>query len=340
MRLFLLIAIVVLLSSGCRIDRPPVEINAPIIGGGNVVYICNEGNYQYGNASISYYDHVANSVVEKYYQQINQMPLGDVCQSMSFANGNAYLTINNSGKVVVVDRNTFEWKSDILGFTSPRQLISVGNSKAYVSEIFDNRLRVIDLNENRITKSILLGGESEEMKVIYGKAFITSPTRGMLYVVDTETDRLNDSINLRKGASFIREDKEGMLWVLCSGDDDENGALYKINPTSLQILSQFDFNDSKTPTRLKMNNSNDTLYFVNQSIYKMGISETSLPDQAFIKANERVFYALGINPENNDVYVADAIDYIQPGTVLIYSQSGVETNTFKAGIIPGNFYFE
>ena len=103
-------------SSGCRVDRPPVEIDTPILGGGDLVYVCNEGNYQFGNASISYYDHATNSVVEKYYQQINQMPLGDVCQSMSFGNGNAYLIINNSGKVVVVDRNTFEWKSDILGF--------------------------------------------------------------------------------------------------------------------------------------------------------------------------------------------------------------------------------
>ena len=327
-------------SSGCRVDRPPVEIDTPILGGGDLVYVCNEGNYQFGNASISYYDHATNSVVEKYYQQINQMPLGDVCQSMSFGNGNAYLIINNSGKVVVVDRNTFEWKSDILGFTSPRELMLVSNSKAYVSEIFENRLRVVDLNENKISTSIRLGGESEEMKVIYGKVFITSPNRGMLYVIDAETNALSDSINLSKGARSIQEDKEGMLWVLCSGGGDENGALYKIDPISLQISTRFDFSDSDAPTRLRINSSNDTLYFVNQSIYKMGVSESSLPNRAFIKANDRIFYALGINPVNNNVYVADAIDYIQRGTVLIFSQSGVETNKFKAGIIPGKFYFE
>ncbi len=50
-----------------------------------------------------------------------------------------------------------------------------------------------------------------------------------------------------------------------------------------------------------------------------------------------MFYGLTVNPVNSEVYVADAIDYVQPGVILRYSPEGELLDEFKVGIIPGAF---
>ncbi len=57
----------------------------------------------------------------------------------------------------------------------------------------------------------------------------------------------------------------------------------------------------------------------------------------FIKYKETMFYGLTVNPVNSEVYVADAIDYVQPGVILRYSPEGELLDEFKVGIIPGAF---
>ena len=44
-----------------------------------------------------------------------------------------------------------------------------------------------------------------------------------------------------------------------------------------------------------------------------------------------------INPVNSEVYIADAIDYVQNGVVLRYSPDGELLDEFYVGIIPGAF---
>ena len=46
---------------------------------------------------------------------------------------------------------------------------------------------------------------------------------------------------------------------------------------------------------------------------------------------------LTINPVNSEVYIADAIDYVQNGVVLRYSPDGELLDEFYVGIIPGAF---
>ena len=98
-------------------------------------------------------------------------------------------------------------------------------------------------------------------------------------------------------------------------------------------------NNTENPWRLKMNGSNDTLYFLNNGVFRMAISETTLPASVFIAQDGRNFYGIGINPHNGNIYIADAIDYVQRGKIYIYHPNGTQMDSFLAGIIPGDFYF-
>lgn len=57
----------------------------------------------------------------------------------------------------------------------------------------------------------------------------------------------------------------------------------------------------------------------------------------FIEDNGTIYYGLTVNPVNSDVYVADAIDYVQSGIVYRYSSDGALLDNFRVGITPGAF---
>ena len=46
------------------------------------LFITNEGNFQYGNATLSYYDPATKKVENEVFYRANAMKLGDVAQSM------------------------------------------------------------------------------------------------------------------------------------------------------------------------------------------------------------------------------------------------------------------
>ncbi len=52
------------------------------------------------------------------------------------------------------------------------------------------------------------------------------------------------------------------------------------------------------------------------------------------------FYGLGIDPLSSEIYVADAIDFVQTGWVYHYLADKTPVDTFSVGIIPGAFCFK
>ncbi|MCB0763862.1 MAG: hypothetical protein KDB84_04095 [Flavobacteriales bacterium] len=337
-RPFVLIAgIITIALAACRKDKPETPENAPVSVGGGGVYITNEGNFGWGNAGVSHFDKATGSTVEDLYAPANGSALGDVCQSMTLFNNKAYLVINNSGKVVVVDPQTFVTSATITGFASPRYLLPVSNGKAYVTDLYADALAVVDLATNTITGSIPMPGRTEELTLALGRAFVTAPEGDRLYVIDTATDLVSDSITLSLGASSIREDSNGRLWVLCSGSP--GAALHRVDPVSLTVETTFTFPTSHSPWRLAINGTHDMLYFLDDGIHRMPTTATELPNAPFIPANGRNFYGLGVDPTDGTVFVADAIDYVQRGVVYRYAPDGSETGTFHAGIVPGGFLF-
>lgn len=337
--------LLITLFAACKKDVPPVKQTfGGTITSGSRVFISNEGNFQFGNASVSLYDANSGNVIEDIYKpNNNNQSIGDVCQSLYLMNNSIYAVINNSSKVVCLDKNTFAKTGTITGLNSPRYFLPVSNNKAYVSDLYANAISIVDLSSNTKTGSIPCNGWTEEMILSYGKAFVTNIRKEYVYVVNTSSDQITDSIQVAYGSSSIVKDKNEKIWVACSGDSSKNSLprLVCINPITLQVEKNLIFTHySDSPSQLKINGSGDQLYYLNSNVYTLSINATSLPSAPLITKGNKLFYALGIHPTSENVYVSDAIDYVQKGKVMIYNKQGVYQSIFAVGTIPGNIVFE
>ncbi len=322
------------------------------------VFILNEGNYTYGNSSLSFYNPDSNKISNQIFSKANKgSAIGDVLQSMTIQDSLGYLVVNNSGKIMVVNTNTFQFKSAITGLVSPRQLLILNSAKAYVSDLYSNSISIIDLKSFSVTGSIHLNKSSESMVLFGNYVFVSNWSKqNTLQRIDISTDKLTDSLVITKQPNSMVLDKNNKLWVLSDGGysgiqgGKVKACLTRINPVSFSIEQEFVFPDNNSaPTRLSLNRTKDTLFYLNGSwgqsqdnggVYKMAVTESQLPVSAFIPENGRLFYALGIDPKNSDIYVSDAIDYQQPGWVFRYSARGAIADSFKTDIIPAAFCFK
>jgi DNA-binding beta-propeller fold protein YncE len=346
MKNYLLCCLFLICLVSCNKDKPtvkvpdkPTEIPGNSVKGG--VFIVNEGNFQWGNASWSYFNLSDSSITPDLFKTANGRPLGDVFQSMEIVDKTAYLVVNNSGKVEVVNAEDGKSKASITGLKSPRYLLPF-LQKAYVTDYSGNAISVIDLNQNKLIKTIPCMGWTEELLLSNGKIFITNVESHYLYVLNPETDAISDSIKVGFGSNSIRRDKNGKLWVLCGGSSSKNipGSLYRINPADNKVEAFFPFmKATQNPFKLRINGKGDKLYFIENGIQQFSIDASTLPASALISASGTNFWGLGIQSKTGHIYVADAIDYVQKGKVLIYSENGTLLYSFNAGSIPGDFYF-
>ncbi len=106
----------------------------------------------------------------------------------------------------------------------------------------------------------------------------------------------------------------------------------------MTVEARYTISKGDYTSKLRINGTGDQLYRLNNGApYRMNISDTELPATTAFDTKESYFYALTIDPENNDIYLADAIDYQQPGIVYRYSATGKCLVSFYVGVIPTEF---
>ena len=339
----LFVVVILTALSSCKSDKPEDTIKPEVdLKSKHGIYIINEGNFQFGNASISYYNPDDKSVVEDLYKHVNNHNLGDVCQSMILINGWYYVVVNNSQKIEIINPDNFERIASITGLISPRYILPVSSSKAYVSDFKSHRLSIINLSTNTKQGEIAIRGWTEEMHLMYGKAYVTNMKNDKLYIINTANDLLEDSLTLAQCPGSLVEDKNGKLWVLCQGDESINktAALFCINPINKNIEKRLDFPLHEAPSRLTINDSHDTLYYINKHIYQLIADAPTISPNKIIDGSTKNYYGMAIEPKTGHIFIADAIDYIQKGKIYSYNAKGSQLGEFKVGLIPSKIYFK
>jgi YVTN family beta-propeller protein len=309
---------------------------------GNGLFILNEGNFTQGNGSLSFYSSDSAKIYNNIFYSANGRSSGDIPYSILITGDTAYVVINNSGKIEMVERKTIKSLKTITGIDSPRYLVKISREKGYISSLYSNSLVIFSFITNTVTGSIDIGRNSEQILISGSKVYVASWSgERIITVLDSGTDQIITTIEVGLEPESMVSDRDGNIWIICSGGymQEEEPTLVCLDPATDLIRSTFTFNQGSYPTNLRINSTGDSLFFLNRGVFRMSVYDNSLPAEPFISETGRLFYRMEPGVTNSNIFVTDANDYQRNGFLLIYSREGSFIETYGVGIIPGNMTF-
>lgn len=329
------------------VDKPADLLEGVIPHKG--VFVINEGGFGYNNASLSYINFDTDEVSNQVYEARNGETVGDVFQSMIIVNEVAYLAVDNSDKLLVVQVETLEKIRAVTSVNGPRYLVyDEVNNLLWVSQYHAVNVVGISLSDFSIKHQInlpdyvvsgaVLPSGSDEMILEGNKLYVSNFRRPYAYVINTTTAELVDSFYVGYGVNNLMLHEQA-IWAAGSGDAGLNEmatlSVYSIGnlnqlyiETSTQGFADLAWNPIKKEVMVQHGNS--ILAFAPET-YKSHTLITATQGQNF--------YGMNVNQLNGDVWLTDALDYQQNGAVLKYNKDGELQNDYEVGLIPNNLVF-
>lgn len=349
-KIFFALTTMSLIFTACKSDDDESENPAvdPAVEG---LFVVNNGNFGAGNASLSFYDCATGEVENEVFQRANGYKLGDVAQSMTINGSTGWIAVNNSGVIYAIDIDTYKEKGRVTSIASPRDIFFVNDSKAYVTQLYNNKIAILDPKTYTVTGSIdiegmdVATGSTEHVVAIGNYAYVNCWSyQKEILKIDMATDKVVARLEVGIQPCSIAADKNGYLWVLTDGGGWEQNpvgyeapALCRVNVDKMEIDRRFEISKGESVSSLQVNKEGDTLYWLNGGVMAMNVNATQAPSAPAISTSVPYINAMTISPQNGDIYVADAADYQQAGTIYRYTSTGTQVGSFQVGIIPAAF---
>jgi DNA-binding beta-propeller fold protein YncE len=318
--------------------------------------IVNEGGFGSANGTLTYFDVATGSVEQNIFRNEGGAFAGDVVQSVTFSGEKGYVVINGDNKVEIVNGNTLERLETIESsdLDKPRYVEVIGD-KAYISvwgpyedggyALIDSYVLVVDLTNNTVIKKIETDEGTENL--LFGGTYLFASNHNFggsnsVAVIDPTSNTLVKHIELTSGPAGSVLDANGKLWVICTGDfGASNGQLFRIHPSTLAVEESIDLNVNPDMDLAITPDKSNLIYSVGTSIYSIPISATVAPTDELFEATDVVFnYAMGVDPDSGNIWIADALNFATEGKVYVYTSSGAPVTSINAGISPTQVVFK
>jgi hypothetical protein len=319
------------------------------------VLVANEGGFGSGNATLSFYD--GTSLQGNIFKNAGGQFAGDVLQSVTIDGDKAYLVLNGSNAIEVANSGTFKGKATFTHklLDKPRN-ISIINGKAYVSvwgpyaedgfTLTDSYVLIADTSTWSLIDTLRTDEGTDDL--LYGGKYLFASNNNFggsstLAVVDPAKNELVDQLELAPAPAGMVLDANKKLWVVTQGTYSQDGKLFRINPTTLEIEAKIELNVDANSDLGITPDGKTLVYSAGSKVYRVAIDATEAPATAFIDATGTVvtLYALGVDPTTGEIYVGDAKNYITEGMMYVYKTDGtLKTSMATGGIDPGQFIFK
>ncbi len=332
-------------------DEAIVEV--PLGAYDNGVLILNQGGFGNGNATLSYLSDDLTVFQHNIFSLVNpSIILGDTAQDIGFYNDLAYIVLNVSNKIEIVNRYTMVHVGTISsGLSNPRYIV-FANGKGYVSNwgngssTSDDYVAVVNLANNTVSTSIPVAEGPERMVVNNSKIYVAHSGGfgfgSSVSVVNTSTNGVTSIAvgDVPNSLEIVGSD----LYVISGGKPSWSGAetagtLTKINLSTDMVSNAISFAAGLHPSNLDV--ESDQLYYtIDSDVFKTALSATTLPTTPIFSTTDQGVYGVySFAVKNNKVYVGDAADYSSNGKVYVYTVTGDLVSNKTVGVIPAGFYF-
>ena len=316
----------------------------------DATFVVCEGNFKANEGSI---DAIVDGEVQKdIFQTENGRPLGDVVQSMTIIDDQAFIVVNNSGKVEAVNKFTFKSEGTCTGLSYPRYVVNRNENEIFVSNGSgdgNDYVYVVNKLSMQKTDSVATGLGPNTMVVSNGKLFVANSggwgTDKTVTVIDTKTLKVEKKITVGDNPYDMEVDEQGNVIVLCKGLTEydaewnptvvSNTSIYTINASSLEAneTKKFDHQFASYGGNLMACNKG-TIYFIDDAVY----SKTNNGEPTkLIEGSD--FYGISVNAKTGEIWVAQT-PYGASHSVSQYSANGTLVKTYKVSNQPNAVVFD
>jgi hypothetical protein len=343
----ILIILATILFVSCEKSDDKPSITAKNLKG---MFIVCEGNFGTAEGDITYYNTVAKTSIKSLYYTVNNVEIGDIVQSFAIADTLGFIVVNNSQKVTVVNMKDFTTIKTITGFSYPRSIARVDDNTMYVSNgsgSSDNYIYSIDLTTLEKSDSLEITSGPEVITVVGSKVYAAisggfNSNGNTVIEIDPETFTIAKTYTVASCPVDIVADKDENIWVYCKGVPDYSNypdisytgmGISKINAATSNV-STLSFASMSSPGINNITASADgsTVYFLNDGLYSMSSSATSLPTASLVSQS---FYGVDVDPESGNIICLDAVN----SKAVAFNTSGVEQYNFATGHFPNSAVF-
>ncbi|WP_048511266.1 DUF5074 domain-containing protein [Chryseobacterium sp. FH2] len=301
----------------------------------NGYFISNEGKFNDKNASVTFVTRDLSLKQDNIYAfNNNNAILGDVLQMIAFNGNNAFLVVNNSNKIVVVNRYNFTKVAEITDHILQPRSMTFANGNIYVSnndygtnkyvsiyKISDlSYVSKIDFTE--YVETILTAGQNvfvQNASGGYGNKFTYINTSN-----NSKTEFTVPNGDINKMISYNSE-----IYAIAGGTTDSY--IYKIGTTGVtetQVLTGI-------PNATNLQIDNNRYYFSSSNkVYSMSMNSTTVPTTPLFNAVDGGPYLTlyGFTVVDGRIFTSDIKGFTQDSEITVYSAStGAIISKFNAG---------
>lgn len=352
-KLKLAIIILSLITVGCTDDHENITTNTY-----KGIFVLNEGSFGNSNSSLTFLSSDYTQVIPDLFSTINvNQIMGDVAQSMVVNGDKIYIVMNNSNKILIINRFTGKLVGNInTGLVNPRYLV-VKNNNLYSNTLYiscwgnpnnatDDYIAVLnDSNYGDLIKIMVT--EGPEKLMIHSNNLYVAHKGGFsngnsVSVINTTNNSILNTFttgDIPNGLAVFNN----QLHVFCSGKtvydanwnviEKTGGKLKSYNLTNYTETLSVDFGNTLQPNNFVLY-QDKLFYSLNGQVYQKNINSTTIPTSALF--NPQVTYLYGLNVIEDKIYVCDAKNFNSAGNLKIFNLTGTLLTEKSTGIGPNS----
>ncbi|PWN63724.1 DUF5074 domain-containing protein [Chryseobacterium viscerum] len=321
--LTVLFAVVLLFNiSSCSSDSAEFEMSP--ITYQNGYFISNEGNFNSQGAKVTFLTRDLSLKQDDVYGYNNNKDiLGDVLQTIGLNGNKAYLVINNSNKIVVVDRYTFKRVGVITdqidnprGITFANGFIYVANTNFTANTKSVTKYKISDLS---FVSKINMTEVSDKAVEAGGNVFIQNASSGYgnkITYINTSNDSKTE-ITVPNGSVNNTVSYNSNVYIISSTAADSY--IYKITSTGT-MTPVITLTGIPNATNLQIDN--DKIYFSSANkVYTTSLAAPTVPTTPLLTAADGgQYYTLyGFNVIDGRIFASDVKKFTENSEMVVYS---------------------
>ncbi|AZA75084.1 DUF5074 domain-containing protein [Chryseobacterium indoltheticum] len=328
---------VLLFSISCTSEY---EETIPEITYQNGLLITNEGNFGSPNADVTFITKDLSLMQNDIYKANNNKEnLGDVLQTMILNGDKAYLLLNNSNKIQIVDRYSFKKAGEITAQLNNPRYMAIANGNLYVSNDKYGGAKFVNvykLSDNSFVKKIDFASTSTVERVVEagGNIFVQNASYGFgntITKINTTTNAIEGTPTPMPNGDITKTiTYNSNVYVIAQGTADSY--IYQINPAG-SIVKTTTLTGIANGTNLQIDGGR--FYFTSSNkVYSMDMNATAAPTNPIITAVDggANFTLYGFSVIDGRIFTSDVKGFTQPSEITVYTTGGTVISKFTAGM--------